>query len=254
MKKNTTLFILVFLVLTQIAFAQNVDSTKPVSHFSGVITATNNGVSLLPNFTLGRPALLFDLSVGKGKLSFDPMFRFAMDGKPWGFIFWFHYKLISTPKLSMSVGAHPSFVFKNTPVITNGVTSNNFTVQRYFAAEITPTYSLRKNMAIGIHYLASHGLDKNGIQYTHFIAVKAVLSNIKLVKDYSLTLIPQSYYLKMDKNEGTYVNGIIVLSKKKLPFTISSIMSKSINTEIAGKDFVWNVAINYNFNKKYVRQ
>src|SRR5688572_15693209 len=71
--------------------AQPIDSTKTPSFFRGQITATNNGISLVPNFSLGRPAALFDLSVGKGRFSFDPWLRFGLDTKPWVFIFWFRY-------------------------------------------------------------------------------------------------------------------------------------------------------------------
>lgn len=67
-----------FLLLSQCSFAQSKDSTQTPSFFKGQITATNNGISLVPNFSLNNPAALFDLSVGKGRLSFDPMFRFGL--------------------------------------------------------------------------------------------------------------------------------------------------------------------------------
>lgn len=68
--------------LSFIAFSQTSEITKMFSHFNGAITATNNGISFIPTFSLGKPAVIFDLSVGK-RLSFDPQFRFALEGKPW---------------------------------------------------------------------------------------------------------------------------------------------------------------------------
>jgi len=40
-------------------------------------------------FTLGKPAAIFDLSVGNERLAFEPQFRFSLEGKPWSFIFGF---------------------------------------------------------------------------------------------------------------------------------------------------------------------
>jgi hypothetical protein len=89
------------------AQAQGTDTTRVPSFFQGQITATNNGISLIPKFSLNRPAVFLDLSMGLGRLSFDPMFRFGLNGKPWAFVFWFRYKRFAHPKFTASVGAHP---------------------------------------------------------------------------------------------------------------------------------------------------
>ena len=64
------------------AFAQE-DKTSGISHFSGNVSVTNNGLSLIPAFSLNRPAAIFELSLGGERLSFDPEMRFALDGQPW---------------------------------------------------------------------------------------------------------------------------------------------------------------------------
>lgn len=83
-----------FLNLTYISFSQKNDSTIVAGHFGGAVTITNKGISIVPNLTLGKPAVIFDLSVGKRKLSFEPSLRFALEGKPWSFLFWWRYKLV----------------------------------------------------------------------------------------------------------------------------------------------------------------
>ncbi len=251
--KKTFLFISI-LHLAHFAFGQTTDSTKTPAFFSGVITATNNGISLLPNFSLNKPAALFDLSVGKGRLSFDPMFRFGMDGKPWTFVFWGRYKLINQSKFNMGIGAHPSVVFRTIKSTVNGVEHESLIAQRYVAWEVAPTYVLNKKVSVGLYYLGSHGLTKDIIQYTTFLTVRSTISNLNLSKGFSLTLMPQVYYLKMDKNNGVYVNGTVILSKKNFPLSLSSIVSKAIDTQIIGNEFVWNIGLSYNFNQKYVRQ
>lgn len=235
-------------------FAQVADSTKTPAVFSGVITATNNGVSLIPSFSLGKPALLFDLSLGKGRLSFDPMLRFGMDGKPWTFVFWWRYKLLVNPKFNLSIGAHPSVVFRNVNASINGASRELLSAQRYVAWEAAPNFALSKKVSVGLYYLGSHGLTKDLPQLTTFLTLRSTLSNLNLSKQLTLTLIPQVYFLKMDERQGTYVNATVILGKKNFPLAISSIVSQAIDTEIAGKDLVWNLGLNYNFLEKYIRK
>jgi hypothetical protein len=72
MKKSLT--ILVFASLTFFSFSQNYDSTRVPAHFGGAVTLTTKGISIIPNLTLGKPAVIFDMSAGR-KLSFEPQFR-----------------------------------------------------------------------------------------------------------------------------------------------------------------------------------
>jgi len=74
MQKKSGLLLVVFLLLAHFSFSQNTDSIKVVSHFGGAVTVTNNGISFVPTFSLGKPAVIFDLSMGR-RLSFEPQFR-----------------------------------------------------------------------------------------------------------------------------------------------------------------------------------
>jgi hypothetical protein len=242
-------------LVSQSAFSQQVDSVKSEKHFGGTVTVTNNGISLLPSFSLGRPAAVFDLNVGNKKLTFEPQFRFGLDGKPWSFIFWWRYKLIQHEKFKLSVGAHPSFVFKPTTIIVNGVDDDTFYVQRYLATEISPNYFITKNITVGVYYLHSTGLDKGAIQETNFITINANFNNIKLSDDFYMKFNPQIFYLKMDKPDGFYATATLTILKKNFPLSIQSIVNKAIETMIPAKsNFVWNVSLIYSFNKNYVRQ
>src|SRR5712671_4907165 len=105
MQKNTGLLVFVLLLFAHSSFSQKMDSTKSISHFSGSVSVTNNGISLIPTFSLGKPATIFNLSMSKGKLSFEPELRFALEGKPWSFLFWWRYKLLKSDKFMINVGA-----------------------------------------------------------------------------------------------------------------------------------------------------
>jgi hypothetical protein len=99
MSKNLIkrLFLLLILInLSHFSFSKKSDSTKVPGHFGGAVTVSNKGISIVPNLTLGKPAVIFDLSMGKRKLSFEPSLRFALEGKPWSFLFWWRYILLNT--------------------------------------------------------------------------------------------------------------------------------------------------------------
>ena len=92
------------------------------------------------------------------------------------------------------------------------------------------------------------GLD-NTAKTSNFLTFNTVLSNIKLTKNYYLKIIPQVYYLKMDKNDGYYATSTFTLSNKNSPFSLSSIINKVIKTEILGsKNFNWNLSLIYSFD------
>ena len=76
-----------FSAMAHAAHTQVVDSTaaqRPVHRatVSGGITVTNKAISLIPTFTLGKPAAIFDFAVRKGAVSFEPQFRVGLNGKP----------------------------------------------------------------------------------------------------------------------------------------------------------------------------
>jgi len=249
---NKLASIAILVITSLVASAQTIDSTQTPRFFRGQITATNNGVSLIPSFSLGRPAVLFDLNVGKGRLSFDPMIRFGMDGKPWTFVFWWRYKLIQQKRFTLGVGAHPSVVFRDVSVLNNGVQKEYLTAQRYFAWELSPTLIATKNASFGLYYLGSRGLTKDIVQNTAFWALRSNLV-LPLSTTITLNLIPQFYYLKMDTKDGVYANATANFFKKNLPISLNAIVSKAIHTEIAGKNFLWSLGLVYNINKTYLK-
>jgi len=252
MQKKYVLLFLVFLLLTHIAFSQNTDSTKVVSHFGGAVTVTNNGISFIPTFSLGKPAVIFDLSVGR-RLSFDPQFRFSLEGKPWSFLFWWRYKLVKTDKFVLNLGSHLGLSFKTFEDTTNGVATETVTVKRYLAGELSPNYFLAKDISIGMYYLYSRGIDNGTTRNTHFLTLNTSFSNIPVSRQFYLKFTPQLYYLKMDQQDGVYFTSALSLAKRKIPLTISTVINKIIQTNItASKNFVWNVSLIYSFNKKYV--
>ena len=248
----------IFLLLMLCTFsyctnAQEFGIEKKTTYFGGAVTATNNGISLLPTFTLGKPAAIFDMKVGR-KLTFEPQFRFAMEGKPWSFVFWWRYKIVDNEKFRMRAGAHPAILFKTTTITSNGTTSEVTEALRYVAAEIAPDYYLTKNISIGLYYLHGYGLQDTGIKNSDFFTINGNFSHINLAKDYYLKFNPQFYYLLMDDQDGFYFTATATLAKENFPLTVQSIINQPIETEIVGgTDFVWNVSLVYSFQNNYVK-
>ncbi len=251
---SRTILILTFSFLETLAFAQLKDGAEKVNSFGGFVTATNNGISLIPTFSLGKPAVLFGMNVGR-KLTFEPEFRFSMEGKPWVFIFWWRYKFIYTEKVHLTAGINPSMRFVTVPIITNGVTNEVIVINRNIALDLSPNYYLTKNISIGMYYLKSHSLQKNTIQNTDFITINSEFSHIKLIKRFYLKFKPQFYFLKMDDRHGFYFTSRQTLAMQDFPVSIESVINKEIDANILGsKNFVWNISLIYSYGKKYVER
>lgn len=72
MKKVLLFFILI--CCSFIVFAQETQNKEIIPNFSGVASVTNKGISIIPLFTLGKPAMVFEMSMGN-RLTFDPLIR-----------------------------------------------------------------------------------------------------------------------------------------------------------------------------------
>jgi hypothetical protein len=248
-----SVLVLILINLCNYTFPQNSDSTKVTGHFGGAVTVTNNGISFIPTFSLGKPAAIFDMNVGKKRLSFEPQFRFALEGKPWSFLFWWRYKLVKNNKVTVTLGAHPALSFKTVVITTDAVSQQIIKAQRYVAGELSPNYFLSKNISIGMYYLYSHGIEKDAVRNTHFLTFNGNFSNIRISKQFFIKFTPQVYYLKMDKQDGFYFTSALTLAHRKIPLSVTTVINKIIKTNITtSKNFVWNVSLIYIFNKKYV--
>lgn len=256
MKTTLQRTILTFLFISSFTLiqAQTIDSPKSEYHFSGSLSATNNGISFIPTFSLGKPAAIFNMSIGGEKLSFEPEFRASLEGKPWSLILWWRYKLLNDEKFKFTIGGHPALSFKNVVADVAGIQTSTIQAQRYLAGELSSNYSLSKDISVGSYYLYSHGIESSAIQNTHFLTLNSSFSNIKLSEELAMRFSPQVYYLKMDSKDGFFFSSSLTLSKKNSPISISALINKVIKTDIATKNFVWNATIAYSFNNKFTKK
>lgn len=253
MKGKQTLLVFILAGISRPCFPQTGDSIKIIHHFSGAASITNNGISLVPSFSLGKPAALLLLSMGGERFSIDPDIRFALDGKPWTFLFWARYKLFTEGRFRMNTGAHLGLNFRTATLPVNGVTTETIAVRRYLAAELAPAYFVAGNVSVGSYYLYSHGIDKGAVRNTHFVTLNGNFFRIPVTRQFYLRAVPQLYYLYQDGNDGYYFTSAFTVARQNFPLSVSSILNKELRSTVPGsKDVVWNVSLVYSFNRNYV--
>lgn len=240
--------LLLFLFCNTVIFGQKADSVKKTEplHATANIQITNNGVSLFPNLMLGKPAAIFNLTVGKKHIFFEPELRWRLNGEPWSYIFWLRYRPKRTEHFSWHVGAHPSYVVRPSQVTVNGSLENRWVANRFFAAEFVPVWHHSAKFSVGLHILGSKGLDKNyGVQKSSYVSLQPRFPNIEISKNYYLGFFPQVFYLTLDDKKGTYYSQMLSFNREKLPFYVSTIFTRKLKSTIAGDNVVWNVGLNY---------
>lgn len=245
--KFTFLTTVLFIGISSYAVQAQEDTESAQTSFSGLTSVTHNGIALIPSFSLGTPAIVFDLKFTKQKLSFEPDMRFALEGKPWSFVFWLRYKLIDNKKFSLRVGAHPALNFRTIDIVRNGQPEELLESRRYAAFEVAPTIKTSENSGFGAYYLQGRGFDE-GLKRSHFMVLNSYFNNIYISKNLFFNISPQAYHLILDDLKGFYFVSFLSLKKKNFPISISSILNKAIKTEIAPEsDFSWNISLEYSF-------
>lgn len=253
--QKITILLSAYLLFSYLSFSQQSDSIKRSLQLKGAVTVTNKGISFIPTFTLGKPAAIFNLSMGKRKLFFEPELRFSMKGKPWSYLFWVRYKIKTAGKFQMNTGIHLGLNHRNDSISVNGTSTTGLVVRRYLAGELAPNYFISKNVSVGGYYMFSRGLDRGTIKKTHFVTLNSNISNIKLDDQFFARINPSIYYLALDARDGLFITSSFNFHKKNFPIFFQSIINKSLDTDIAGSEkFLWNVSFIYSFNKKYAEQ
>lgn len=257
-KHKTYLAVLLFVFtacFSQILTAQEKDSTiAKVSRFGGAVTIQSKGISTIPNLTLGEPAMVFDMSVGR-RLSFEPQFRFSLEGKPWAMVFWFRYKVLNGNKLTMDARVNTSLSFKSYTDASFNPSQELIRATRYMAAALSPNYQFNKYLGTGMYLFYTRGIEKYITQNTYMVSLRPSISNIPVTKNIKGRIGPEVYYLKMDDKDGVYLNATFLITKKDFPLSVSGLINKALKSNIQSEyNLLWNVGLIYSFNKAYVEK
>jgi hypothetical protein len=251
---NRTKLLLPFLIicLSYTVSAQKNDSTiARIKNFGGAVTIQSKGISTIPNLTLGKPAVVFDIKVGR-KLTFEPQFRFSLEGKPWVIVFWWRYNASISSKFRMIVSANHSLSFKSITDTSSGTSLETIRATRYLAGAIAPNYQVNKYIGAGMYLFYTRGIEKYITRNTYMLSFRFSISNIPITKNMVAKFGPEIYYLKMDDKDGVYLNTTFLISKKNFPLSVSALINKPLKSNIPSEyDFLWNVGLIFAFNKEY---
>lgn len=229
------------------------DSTKRL-RLKTLVQVTNNGFSFIPSFSLGKPAVITQLSIsGKSRWSFEPEFRYSLEGKPWSFIFIWRYRLIRKDRFKMILGTHlPALNFRQVQPQQAGSQGSYIQVNRFFPVfECSPIWEVHPKIQVNAFYLYGKGVEPDLVQNTHFFAIRSLFSALPIYKKWYANVYPQLFYLRSDQKSGYYTAGNLILGRKGFPFTISATFNKAIKTTISGRSFDWNIGLNHTFDRTF---
>ena len=254
--KNQTMvknIVLISFLLSSLLVKAQSDFLPKEFRIVGNVGVTNNGISIIPTFSLKAPALNATFSISKGgRFSIDPDVRLTFDARKGGGMVWFRYKIAKDKKLRFTVGAHPAYNLALRTITENGKSWTITQTRRFVATELAPSYSFNKHFGLGAYYLHGNGLQKDGPISTHYVNLSMPITGVPLGTNLLWSFSPQVYYLQVDREDGFYLTGNTVISSKKSPFALMALYNKEIRTNIAGsKNFDWNISLLYTFNNKY---
>ncbi|KPM49765.1 hypothetical protein AFM12_04090 [Jiulongibacter sediminis] len=213
---------------------------------SGWVNINNNGISLIPTFSLGKPSMLVDLSLKKKRLSFIPQFRYNLqDQKPWNFILWSRYRLIDQGKFTMQLGAFSSIVFKEQLVQLNGIDQYMVGTTRFLIGEIIPAYQLNQNSQISLYYMYTKGLA--GASNYNLGSIQGTFNSLINFGKQRIDWSPKFYYLKVGDTpqQGSYFYSYLQISREGFPISVNTIQNIALKSTINASIFNWNVGLSY---------
>jgi hypothetical protein len=210
--------------------------------------ATNNGVSIVPAFTLGRPAFIYTSSFGNGTFRIEPEVRMSYDFEPWTVLCWGRYILPSKSKWNFTLASHYALLFAPLETPTNTGIDRSYNAHRYLAGQITASRPLGGGYTFRYFALTAHGWFEGANPYfTTLNSVGLGMPELRRNK-LKVQLAPQLYTLNFLGSAGFFYSTNYALrwdqSKWSLTGMISQPLVKEASLTVA--PVVWNVGLTYN--------
>ncbi len=210
----------------------------------GNLQLTNNGISPVPYFTLGEPALLTNLYLTKGRLSFSPEFNFDLNAKPWSFNTWLRYNLIRTKRYNFYLGSNFSIIFKR---LDSKLFKEDLQAQRYQMLDIMMTYKIDQKKLLSFYYWKTSTLDHLGITSSHFVMLALQIDNILKSENTVISFRPSVFVINNTLPfSGLFMSQITKISIKKFPLSFSLQTVETLQSSEQAK-FNWNAGVNVPF-------
>jgi hypothetical protein len=244
---KTICFFVLNLASFVISFSQ--DSTQEKSNeweFHGNIQVNNNGISPVPAFSLGRPALMSTLAIKKGRFTFNPEYNMSLDVRPWVINEWFRYQI---PKKNSyyQFGFNFSQFFTQTEMMVNSEKQISSNLTRYVTAEAMYGTKLSEHIGLRVTYWISGSLDFDGVKQGHFLLASLPLTSLGGQEGLNINVIPNLFYINNTiPFEGLFTSVIANLGYEKLPVRLFGQAVQPIKADDSAL-FNWNFGLNYFF-------
>lgn len=221
-------------------------NAQVIDDFSGTITVTNNGISPVPSFSLGEPALLLYMRMARKRWSFEPVFRINLENaNPWTFDFPVVYEAVDTDHFNFTLGFEPSMNFQVTEIEMEDRTQTLFEARKYLGLEVGPTFKVTSNWNVGFFYFGAVGFDA-GPKNLHFLSLSTSINDIRMFRRLYFSLTQQVFHLRVDEDEGYYTALTATLKFGDSPFSLTGLLNKNIGSEIVPEqNLIWNVSLSY---------
>jgi hypothetical protein len=234
---------IIFLMISVAGYsAEPSDSTKKKIKATAIFSLNSDGISSIPAFSLGKPAVMASVSLAKNRFSYDPTLAYGLDFKGWFIDSWLHYRLIDKPHFEFRPGFNFSTFFSDFKNQDQTIRE----AQRYFTIEFTGIYKFSQNTSLTIGYWNDRGQEK-GTLIGHFFNLVGERSDIKLGKSMLLTVDLQVFYIDYEgDNDGLFLSPKVSASLRDKPFTIFFQPIQALESNITPfPGFRWNIGLGY---------
>src|SRR5664279_87331 len=242
-------FCLAFLFLFINSYSNELaDSSKTKLKAGATVSLNSNGISSIPAFSLGKPAVIASVSLIKNRFSYDPQLAYGLNFKAWFIDSWLHYKLIDRPHFEFRPGFNFSTFFSDYTGSGETIIKNETIrqAQRYFTFEFTGICKFSSNSSLTIGYWNDRGQDK-GTLLGHFFNLVGEKSDINIGRSVLLTADLQIFYIDYQgKNDGLFLSPKITSSLRNVPFSVFFQPIQALYSNISPfPGFRWNLGIAY---------
>jgi hypothetical protein len=238
-------FSLLLLLIFTVAYSnEKNDSTKAKLHFTGNVSLNSNGMATIPAFSLGKPAIMANLTLAMKRFSYDPTVAYGLNMRPWIIDNWVHYRLIYKPRFELRTGVDFSMFFSEYDTGEDKILQG----QQYITFEIAGIYKISPESSFSLMYWSDNGQDP-GSMTGNFYNVVYDRTNIGIGKSFLFSVNVQFFYLDYTgENDGLFVSPRIASSLKDLPLSVFFQVTQAITSNVEPfPGFRWNAGVAYLF-------
>lgn len=243
MMRHIALILLFFVVPVARAISlEKPDSLKAKLKSTATFSLNSNGISSIPAFSLGKPAIIADVKLSKRRFSYEPVLAYGLNMRGWFIDNWLRYNLVNKPLFELRTGVNFSTFFSEYKLPDDEL----WRTERYFAFELTGIHKLSPTSSLLFSYWNDRGQEKGSLT-GHFINFIAEKNDIPLGKSIFISGYFQLFYVDYNgNNDGLFISPKLSLAVKDLPMNLYFQIIQPLKSNIEpSPGFRWNLGFSY---------